>query len=93
MATRVCGRVKINCVYRDRTSDYQCSLSVNGQRRGTEFVGIPRSLQVAVDSPKAYDDTAHAALSFALSEGKISEDELDLTDSGYRIQRGTPKKR
>lgn len=91
MAIRKCGKVKINCLYRDASDDYRCALSVGGARRGVVYVGTPRHLTHAVDSEKAYSDTAKAAISFALDEGKISDGELEYGDSGPRLQR--PKRR
>lgn len=92
MATRYCGKVKIGCTYRDRENDYRCTMSAGGKRIGVEYVGAPRHLTHAVDSPKAYDDAAHAALSFASSEGKLDERDLDFTDSGYRIRRASGRR-
>jgi len=70
---------------------YKCALSVSGKKRGTQYVGIPRSLSHAIDSAMAYDDAAHAAVSFALDEGKIDESDCAFTDSGNHITR--PKRR
>ncbi len=91
MAIRKSGQVKIHCTYRDRENDYRCALSVHGKKRGVEYVGVPRSLSHAVDSPQAYSDAVRAALSFALDDGKIEESDLDWGESGPRIMR--PKKR
>ena len=93
MATRSCGKVNIACTYRDRQNDYRCALSVGGQRRGVVFVGAPAHLRHAVDSPAAYDEAAHAAISFGLADGLIGESECDYTESGHRVQRGTGKRR
>ena len=39
MATRTCGKVKIQCAYRDASDDYRCTLSVGGKKRGVQYVG------------------------------------------------------
>jgi len=91
MAIRKCGRVKISCTYRERENDYRCVFSVNGKKQGVEYVGVPRSLSHAVDSPQAYSDAAKAAISFAVNDGKLDESDLEWGDSGPRLMR--PKRR
>lgn len=91
MATRYCGEVKINIKLVETTlipsEMYKCSLSVKGKSRGVEYVGVPAYLTHAIDSPKAYDDAAHAAISFALDEGKVTENDCWFTPSGNDIRR------
>ena len=87
MAIRYCGRVKINCAYRDRSNDYRCTFSIDGKNRGTVHVGVPGTLQHAVDSMAAYDDTTHAAIAFAIDDGIIDGSDLDFTTSGYHIRK------
>lgn len=95
MATRTCGRTKINCSYRDRQGDYRCALSVDGKARGTQYVGVPASSRSAVDSAAAYDGAARAAVSFALNEGMLEDRDVDFasTGTGYIIHRGGAKAR
>lgn len=85
MPMRYSGNVKIRVTYHEGThvtynqfpnGYYDCHLSWPG---GKHFVrvGAPRSLSVAVDSPKAYDDAAAAAVTFAndsTREGEITGD-------------------
>lgn len=87
MAIRYCGHVKINCTYRDRQCDYRCALSIRGKQVGTQYVGEPRVLDHAVDSPQAYDSAAHAAIVFAIDDKQIFENDLDITAHGYGIKR------
>ena len=96
MATRKCGRVTIRCSLvpapgMPHGEQYKCVLSVGGVVRSTQYVGLPAHLSHAIDSPRAYSDAAHAAVTFALDEGKLSDSDVDFTDSGYRLQR--PKRR
>ncbi len=87
MATRTCGKVKIQCTYRDASDDYRCVLSVGGKKRGVQYVGAPAHKTMPVDSPKAYSAAAHAALSFATDEGMVDAGECEHTDSGFRLRR------
>ncbi len=93
MATRVCGRVKVNVTWVDRDNQYRCALSVGGKRRGTQYVGAPASMRQAVDSAAAYDSAARAAVSFALSDGMISDSDCDFTDAGPNISRSSTARR
>lgn len=83
---RYCGRVKILVLYTEN-EQYRCTFVVNGRRVGTEVVKAPASATYAVDSPQAYDDVAHAALSFAVEEGTIDESDCDFNDRGFRVRR------
>jgi len=67
-----------------RNGDYKVTLS-SGGRRKVIYVGAPAYLSHAVDSPKAYDEAAHAALSFADHEG--FDMQPDTTSSGWHISR------
>jgi hypothetical protein len=49
--------------------EYRCFLSVVGGSDVTIHVGAPNVLSRAVDSPKAFDEVAQAALSFAFDDG------------------------
>lgn len=77
MATRYSGEVVIRVQWVDRIhgncphgGHYKTSVSVRGKHVWSGVVCAPASLPrgQGVDSPKAYDDTAHAALSFADDE-------------------------
>lgn len=97
-ATRYCGNVKISMrlaldAYTQR-DQYVCAISVNGKKKGNIYVGTPASISHAIDSPKAYDDAAHAALSFACDEEERGDKDwgilgrLDFSnDSGFKIRR------
>lgn len=90
MAKRYCGHWIINVKYSDRWDEYLCSIVHDADpHRVVTSVSVkpPAHLTQAVDSAQAYDDTAHAALSFVTADEKISESELDFTDSGFRIRR------
>jgi hypothetical protein len=92
MARRYCGNVSISLEYRDTyvkglpNGWYECHLAWPGGRKMV-MVGAPASLSHAVDSPKAYDDTAHAAMSFAADENPSGNFQPDYTGSGFSIRR------
>jgi hypothetical protein len=73
---------------------YKCTLSVGGRKSATEYVGAPKHLMYDLDSPAAYDEAAHAALSFAIDERKIDASDCDFSDSqlGFRISRSGKSK-
>ena len=85
MATRKSGRVRVVCKFEDRGSRYRCVVKTP-EEKATVYVGEPRSLTVAVDSPKAYDSAARAALSFAAEEIDV-ERFAAFTGSGWRVTR------
>jgi len=100
MAIRYCGSVKIDCKlvpakHMPHGEQYKCTISFG--KAGVvsvQHVGLPAHLTEAIDSPKAYDDAARAALSFATSEDTAlgtwcdyNDSGLDYTDSGYAIRR------
>jgi hypothetical protein len=87
MAKRYSGELVIRLSYRDNTSDYHCTVSRNGVHVGTVRVGGPAILQIAVDCPEAYDDTAHAALSFLDHDGAEIASYAATTDSGWHVGR------
>lgn len=70
---RFSGNLKIELSFNDRTNQYRAKLCpLTRLWRGkaqepceTVYVRPPRSMERAVDSPRAYDDTARAAISFA----------------------------
>jgi hypothetical protein len=71
--------------------EYRCFIrSIDKNAQGvTIHVGAPAVLSHAVDSPEAFDDAAHAALSLALAEGwPVAECALTKADgSGWAITR------
>jgi hypothetical protein len=91
MARRYSGELDINLTYRDKDDQYRarvCRRSPSGGRPDCEvvYVGTPKHLTKAVDSPAAYDDAAHAAISFAsndIQEGAAS----NHAGSGWDIRR------
>jgi hypothetical protein len=92
MAIRYCGSVKIDCklipaLGRPHGEQYKCNISLGGLHIGTQYVGLPAHLTHAIDSAKAYDEAAHAALSFASDEDERISDECDYTDTDYAIRR------
>lgn len=93
MATRYCGQVKINITlvparHMPHGEQYKCTLSNDGKRLGTVYVGAPIYLTKGLDSPEMYDETAGAAISFALDDEIITTTECDFDDSGNFIRRG-----
>lgn len=89
MAKRYSGDVSMRLSYRDAHDDYKVTLS-SGGRRKVVYVLPPAILQHTVDSPKAYDDTARAAIAFAEDEG--FDMQPDYTDSGVRVTRSRRKR-
>jgi len=87
MAVRYSGSLKIHVAWSDRLSTYKVSVSRAGRSLWSGTVGAPRSLTRSVDSPVAYDETAHAALSFAADDGADVEDHADYTDKGFAVTR------
>lgn len=67
-----------------RNGDYKVTLS-SGGRRKVIYVGAPAFLSHAVDSPKAYDEAAQAAIAFADDEG--FDMQPDYTSSGVHVSR------
>lgn len=88
-ARRFSGRLKIELNFNDRTNQYKARLCpvVKGERCETVFVGPPRHLTRAVDSPRAFDDTARAAISFA-SDGIQEYAQSDRRGRTWAISRG-----
>lgn len=100
MATRYCGAVRIDIRYIDADCQYACKMALltvlNGTIHvGTVYVGEPAVLVDAVDSPKAYDNVAHAAMSFSTDKesglpcGSDIEQRAAYTNtaSGWAIRR------
>lgn len=93
-ALRRCGSLTIRVTYvEDWTkgpAEYRCHVrGKNPSDRITIYVH-PKSFEtVARDAPQAFDEIAHAALSFASEEpsGSFVNEQADMTDSGWRIVR------
>ena len=104
MATRYCGRVKINCTlvpapHMPHGEQYKCKLSMGsgiGSERGVQYVGLPAQLTQGrgIDAPSTVDDVASAALSFAVDDDMFSENDLSFNEDGsYVIERTAPGRR
>lgn len=94
MAKRYSGRCVVTVVYDDRRSDYKATVAIGGRNVWSGRIGEPRSRTISVDSPKAYDQTAHAALSFADDEvGGIGDvAAYDNDGMGWHIGRSAATK-
>lgn len=94
MAKRYSGRCVVTVVYDDRRSDYKATVAIGGRNVWSGRIGEPRSRTISVDSPKAYDQTAHAALSFADDEvGGIGDvAAYDNDGMGWHIGRSSATK-
>ena len=75
MARRYSGHVRIYITYQDFNSRYRCRLVTPDGAR-TLYVNEPAVLRNAVDSPQAYTDIAHSALSFAQEDDEAGSDRL-----------------
>ena len=67
MAKRYSGDVVVSVTWSDSRDAYKATVSAHGEK-WSGWVGAPRAMRIAVDSPQAYDDAAHAAISFACDE-------------------------
>lgn len=81
------GEVFIDGTPRAPNGKYRCFLQAKGGARTTVYVGAPASLSHAVDSPEAFDDTAHAAIAFANDEDSQWGDYAASNEDGYHIVR------
>jgi hypothetical protein len=88
-ALRYSGALRIRVTYVDPKAGYRCAISGDGIRR-TIWVGAPNCLSHAVDSSEAFDETAHAALSFADDEDSGIGDKAAATPEGWHIGRSGP---
>lgn len=86
MAKRYCGDVSITLEWRDEKNRYRAV--VRGTKT-TQVVWVGGRGTDAVDSPKAYDAAARAALSFAMEgDTDIADDSaLGVADGEYRVTR------
>ena len=94
-ATRRCGDYVVGIEYIAGVprGKYRCRIFLNGALVTTQIVGEPGVLARGVDHPISYDETARAAISFAVSEGQLDEHRLDYDDAGPRVQRGHARRR
>lgn len=105
MATRYSGDLTITLTYRDPpkgmspNGDYRATISwparsrlTGGRHRHTVYVGVPAHLQHGVDSPTAFDDAAHAAISFASEEVPEIGERAALGTDGWLISRNVARK-
>jgi hypothetical protein len=83
-ALRYSGEVTIRVTWIDKVDvrphggHYRCTLSrIESNRRvtTTQYVGAPACLTHAIDCSEAFDDTAHAALSFASNRETAEDDD------------------
>lgn len=97
------ARIRVTYVNAFPRGAYRCFITVNPEcaPRVSEalsgariFVGEPACLCRAVDSPEAFDEAAHAALSFALDEGWPVESyaATNVEGSGWHIARTGAKR-
>lgn len=97
MPVRYCGKIKIDCKivpfsrHGSYGGYYQCMLSTKylGKRTWTrmwnEHIDLPAVVRHPIDSPAAYDEAAHVAIS--RSDSKLDDSSLEFTHDGYRIRR------
>ena len=86
MAERFSGDLKINVRLDDRLG-YFASVSRGGRLLWRGRMGWPPAGRGALDSPKAYDEAAHAALSFANDEVRGLGASAETDDMGWKIRR------
>lgn len=104
MAIRYCGSIRVSCKIAPvpgarHGEQYRCAISVGNRRLGVQYVGFPGVLDKAVDSPKAYDEAASAAISFAMDEEERGEkdwggigDLCEWDEVGRVVRRQKPKR-
>jgi hypothetical protein len=94
MATRYSGNVVVSIRWIEsnkyphlpHNGYYRCTLhmhGVGGQRLGVQFVGAPAHLTHAIDSEQAYDETARAALAFAIDADQVDDSDVAHTADGW----------
>ena len=93
---RYSGRATITLRLDDR-DNYHYSVSVGGKSRAKGIVRPPASgfgRGIAYDSAKAFDETAQAALSFAIDDNSDIADDVQYDDrgTGYHITRRKPSR-
>lgn len=87
MATRYSGDGTIRMSFVDRDNNYRCSVNDGHGGQGTVYVGLAGKIDKPVDSPEAYDEVAHAAISFADHDGLVDSSYFETTDSGWAVSR------
>jgi len=78
-ALRYCGDIRIRVTYLERgphgpNGSYRCYLSTESGAKATIIVVEPAYLSHPVDSPRAFDEAAKAALAFASDEPESEHD-------------------
>lgn len=90
MAKRYSGGLSISLTFVDSKNEYRTRVCPRQGRRGagceTIWVGPPRTLRHAVDSPIAYDEAARAAISFS-SDYLSQLAQPDHEGAGWDIRR------
>jgi hypothetical protein len=86
---RYCGGIRISIVLTDR-DEYVCLVSDDDDEVRV-VVNSPKVITLALDSEEAFDDTARAALAFAIDERDNSFEDCDADDSGFVITREDPR--
>lgn len=96
MAVRYSGNVRVQCSIDEKAASrgvdqHKCVVSANGHSK-TIYVGVRlvHGSGHGLDSPKMYDESASAAISFAANEGLDVEPEYDEERTGYKIYRSAP---
>ena len=87
MARRSSGHVNIDIKYIDSRDQYRAVVSICRGRREVVYVGPPKALKIPVDSPKAYDAAARAAISFADKIDALAHAQYDRSGSDIEISR------
>jgi len=88
MPTRYSGTGKITVTYSDSRNQYKVRCLNDRKEPQSVYVGIPPASRLAVDSAEAYDQAAHAGLSFCVDEGfDPSGFEYNPEGTGWLIRR------
>lgn len=85
MATRYSGKGTVRLLFNDSKNAYRATVS-DGSASMTIWLPLKGHQDKAVDSPAAYDEAAHAAISFATNDG-LDENAFNMSDSGWIIKR------
>ena len=93
MARRFCGEYRIRLTFDDPSGDYLVTFATGGRHVYRCRVHPPSIIRRSVDHPIAFDEAAHAAMSFfsddadAFDEGLAGHRE---DGSGWQIDRKAP---
>lgn len=96
MATRYIGNARLTITYSDRRGDYRVVIIAGPTLalRETVFVRPPAARRgYGVDNPKAYDEAAHAAASFAEKDDVQYALASGFGESGWIVRRTPPARR